>query len=326
MAQSNVTAISSRMKKAAQSRSGAARFARTYAPADPETRRATNQVEDYFAAQGMTELQVRYSPDEKIVWACQQHTALPCVNPPLLRDIKTFQRTLVEFVTSHAEDEVQPIENMVWASDSSGVFNLGGDLRLFAELVENQDRDSLIAYASDCIDVIHPTSQAYGLPILVIALVQGDALGGGFESILPFDVIVAEQSAKFGLPEILFGLFPGMGAYSYLSRRIGAIEAERMIQSGKIYSATELHEMGIVDVVAEDGFGGEAVSEYLQQNHRRHSVKRALRQVRRKVNPVTRDELMDIAELWVDTALAMSDSDVSRMVRLHDTQLRRQSP
>jgi DSF synthase len=48
--------------------------------------------------------------------------------------------------------------------------------------------------------------------VTTIALVQGDALGGGFETALSSNVLIAERSAKLGFPEILFNLFPGMGA------------------------------------------------------------------------------------------------------------------
>ena len=60
-----------------------------------------------------------------------------------------------------------------------------------------------------------------GLPMITIGLAQGDALGGGFESLLSFNVIIAERGAKFGFPETMFGLFPGMGAYSLVARRVG---------------------------------------------------------------------------------------------------------
>src|SRR3712207_4090014 len=101
------------------------------------------------------------------------------------------------------------------------------------------------------------------LPVITVALVQGDALGGGFECALAHDLIVAERSAKFGLPEVLFNLFPGMGAYSFLSRRIGRQAAERMILSGRVHTAEELHEMGLVDVLAPDGEGEEAVLDFV---------------------------------------------------------------
>jgi len=57
---------------------------------------------------------------------------------------------------------------------------------------------------------------------------------------------VAEKNAKMGLPEIMFNLFPGMGAYHLLCRRLPAVKAEQLILSGHTYSADELHEMGVV--------------------------------------------------------------------------------
>ena len=61
----------------------------------------------------------------------------------------------------------------------------------------------------------------FGLPIVTISLVRGNALGGGFEIALSGDVIIAERSAMMGFPEILFNCFPGMGAFQTLSSRVG---------------------------------------------------------------------------------------------------------
>ena len=67
--------------------------------------------------------------------------------------------------------------------------------------------------------------------LITIGLAQGDALGGGFESLLSFDVLVAEKGAKFGFPEQLFGLFPGMGALTFMGRKLGFAKAEQLIRS-----------------------------------------------------------------------------------------------
>ena len=115
-----------------------------------------------------------------------------------------------------------------------------------------EERLRAVPYAKLCIDNIYPRTQAFFTPTLTkITLVQGDALGGGFECALASDVIVAEESAQMGLPEILFNLFPGMGAYSLLSRKLDPVRAERMILSGRLYSAAELHDIGLVDIVDE---------------------------------------------------------------------------
>ena len=73
--------------------------------------------------------------------------------------------------------------------------------------------------------------------------------------LLSFNVIIAERGAKFGFPETLFGLFPGMGAYSLVSRRIGAALAEEMMLSGRCYSAEEMKEIGLVHIAGRAGAG-----------------------------------------------------------------------
>ena len=61
-----------------------------------------------------------------------------------------------------------------------------------------------------------------------------------WSSALSCDMLIAERQAKLGLPEVVFNLFPGMGAYTYLSRRIGSMKAEELIMSGRLYTAEEM--------------------------------------------------------------------------------------
>ena len=78
------------------------------------------------------------------------------------------------------------------------------------------------------------------VPITTISLIRGNALGAGFEGALSCDYVVVEESVQMGFPEVLFNMFPGMGAYSFLARRIDPVRVERMILSGRIFSANEL--------------------------------------------------------------------------------------
>src|SRR5688572_32819961 len=139
-------------------------------------------------------------------------------------------------------------------------------------LIKAGDREAIANYARLCIDNMYRRITNFRSPTMTtISLVQGDALGGGFECALASDVIVAEESAQMGLPEILFNLFPGMGAYSLLSRRIGMRAAEELILSGRILPAAKLHEMGIVDVLARDGQGEAAVREWIAKSWKRRN-------------------------------------------------------
>ena len=258
----------------------------------------------------------------KVFWQYMRPEGRPSFTFGLLRDMKASIDHLTRLFAERGQSEV-PVRYTVMASRMPGIFNLGGDLRRFADLIRAQDRTTLDRYAKACIDVQYPRSINMNLPIVSISLVQGDALGGGFEAALADDVIIAEKSAKFGLPECLFNLFPGMGALSFLTRKIGAPLAEKMVFSGQIYSAEELHQMGVVDVLADDGMGEQAVYDFVEKTERSFASRRSVYAARQIINPIRREELDRIVDMWVDAALTLTPADIRKMERLASAQDRR---
>ncbi len=257
------------------------------------------------------------------LWCFLDPVGLPNFTPGLLGDLLDAQ---AEIRTALAEDRARgeiKFRNFVLASKIPGVFNLGGDLALFAELIATADRERLTAYAYKCVDLVHTIHEGFGDGIETIGLVQGKALGGGFEAALSCHTLVAERSARFGLPEIMFNLFPGMGAFNFLSRRIGVSAAERMILGGRIYTAADLLEHGVVDIVAEDGEGVEAVNRFARESLRFSHARRAVREARQVMQPLTRAELIRMTDIWVDAALGLGADDLRRMNRLVAAQGRR---
>ncbi len=164
--------------------------------------------------------------------------------------------------------------------------------------------------------MLHRNIDNLDLPITTVSLIQGQALGGGFETALSCDVIVAERSSQMGFPEILFNLFPGMGAYNLLTRRIGSALAERIILSGQTYTAAELYDMGVIDVLAEDGQGVQATEDYLNSHNQSHNTIRSIKKIRQLVHPITLQNLYDIVDIWVEAAMDLSLKDLSKMDRL----------
>ncbi|TZF91292.1 crotonase/enoyl-CoA hydratase family protein [Cognatilysobacter lacus] len=244
----------------------------------------------------------------------------PCFRRELMHDMWSM---LSEVTPPQTDASVCPLQHVVLASDAPGAFNLGGDLELFASLIRSGDRDGLMDYATRCIDGVHLLHQGLGGNVRTIALVQGDALGGGMELALACQVIVAEEGVEMGLPEVLFGLFPGMGAYSFLSRRVAPQLAERLILEGRILPAHELHRMGIVDILAPRGHGARIVRELIQQEQRAPHAHLALNRVRRLAQAVTYEELLGITSIWVDAALALGDRSLRAMERIVRAQARR---
>lgn len=260
-----------------------------------------------------SQLSVHYDEKYKAGWYYMHASPRPCFTAQLLEEINEYQN----FVKSEMKTSLQDKYNyLILSSNIEGVFNLGGDLAVFQKLIQNRDKGSLLSYAIKCIDVLYNNIIHLGTELTTIALVQGDALGGGFEAALSSNLLIAEEGVKMGLPEVLFNLFPGMGAYTLLSRKVGQVKAEEIILSGRLYSAEELFELGIVDILAKKGEGEMEVYRYINSADRKANSYQAIRKVKDIYNPITYQELIDITKIWVDSALNINDKDLRMMDKL----------
>jgi DSF synthase len=272
----------------------------------------------------LSQMELSIDPVRSVYWQYLRPTIRPSFTMELLGDMKRSLNILNDLYVGdgHSTPEIRWV---VMASALPGIFNLGGDLPLFVDLIKERNRDALLAYAIACIDVQYPRSVNLDRPFVSISLVQGDALGGGFEAALADDLIIAEKGAKFGLPEILFNLFPGMGALTFLTRKVGRARAEDLVFSGKIYTAEEMRDLGVVDIVVEDGCGQSAVYDFIDTVGRSYAARSAVYRARQAIHPITREELVQITESWVDAALTLDPIDLRKMERLATAQDRRWS-
>ncbi len=284
---------------------------------------ATVQAARAIGDPGYDNLQISIDTRNATCWCFMDPVGKPSYTHELMNDISTMQATITKTFANLPSQASAPFSWFVMASAVPGIYNLGGDLGHFAQRIRSRDLQAMRHYGHVAVEAIHRNTVAFDSPLVTIALVQGDALGGGFEHALSFDLIVAERSAKMGLPEILFNMFPGMGAYSFLSRRMTRDKAEALILSGRIHTAEELHEMGVVDVLAEDGQGQQAVIDYIARHNRKHNAHQSLYRARRRVNPVTLEELIDVVDIWAEAALNLTEADLRKMDRLCSAQNRR---
>jgi DSF synthase len=215
------------------------------------------------------------------------------------------------------------VRHFVMTSDVPGVFNFGGDLALFVLLVRAQDIDSLRLYGRRCVDLVWWMENAAKLGVHTTVLVQGDTLGGGLESVLPFHKVIFERSAQAGFPEVLFNLFPGMGAWNFTIRKAGFAVANDMILSGRLYTADQLYRRSLVDVVVEDGAGEAAIDTVVRSVDPRLRGTLAALHARQMAAPITYESLMAIVDQWAETALALTTRDLRLMERLARAQARK---
>ena len=265
----------------------------------------------------------RYDRENAMVWCYMQPSLKPCFTPELLEEMRSLKASIEDQVRcDQLNTNTSSLRYQVLASRVPGIFNLGGDLALFLEAIRTGNQDRLSAYATSCIDMVYGVATSYNLPLTTISLVQGEALGGGFEAALASNVLIAERGSKMGLPEILFNLFPGMGAYTLLSRRLDPARAEKIILSGKMYTSEELYEIGVVDVLANPGEGEQAVYTYISKQNQMYGGCQALRRIRQRYQPIDYQELLDITADWVDTAMQLPEKDLRTMDRLAHSQKR----
>ncbi|MEP3275241.1 MAG: crotonase/enoyl-CoA hydratase family protein [Stappiaceae bacterium] len=297
---------------------------------EASTQTVSRSVESHellnFLNRRYQQIEVRLDPNTQSVWCYLKPDGPPSFTPALVRELKIFHRSLQALVHSQGPFDDPYVRYFVQGSRSPGIYNMGGDLDFMVDRINAGDKESLREYAYGCVDAVYQIATGFDCGIVSVAMIEGDALGGGFEGALCCHVLIAEKSVKLGLPEILFNCFPGMGAYSLLSRRLDIARAERMIFSGKIYSAQEMYDLGVVDQVVEDGGAEQAVRSYISNKNRgSHDVRKTLYQVRQRVNPLTLSELRDVTDMWVDTALRLSPRDLRRMSQLRKAQSRRLS-
>ena len=278
----------------------------------------------YYSPESFRQLNISFEDDNDVLWLHMKPKGRGCFTVGLLSELKRYQQGLLKWRGHYYVDQqLVPVKYEVLASELEGIFNYGGDLELFLRAIKNNDRDTLLSYGIACIDVVFPNSVNYNLPITTISLVRGDALGGGLEAALSSSVVVAERGVNMGFPEIMFGLFPGMGAYSLLTRRVSPSVAKKIISGGQVYSSEEFYEMGIVDQLAEKGKGIEAVNSFITKHVRHHKGYCAIDNVVKQENPVNYEHLYKVVELWVETALNLSKKELRVMERLAKAQIQK---
>ncbi len=266
------------------------------------------------------EISVRYDVEHRAVWCYYKPGPRSCFSLIMLQELRQMQQNIIDYFDTRKTDSEPPIRYQILFSQVPGVYSLGGDLALFSRLIKEKKRQQLFDYAKLCVDITYLNSVNMHLPVTTISLVEGVALGGGFESALSSNILIATENSEMGFPEIRFNLFPGMGAYSLLTRSCGMAIAERMVSSGMTYNGRELYEMGIVHHLAEIGKSQESVSKFIRQHRRLGNGRRAIQQVRQRYHPLKYQELEDITEIWVDTAMRLEDKDLRFIDRLINAQ------
>lgn len=269
----------------------------------------------FTAAGNMKQISAFYEEGRRVMWMMLRAQPRPCFNHELIDEIMTLARA--------AKDSGLPIDFWVTGSLVPQIYNVGGDLNFFAEAIRNGKREALRAYARACVDCVHAASRGFDTGAISLAMIEGTALGGGFEAALAHHFVLAQNNARMGFPEMAFNLFPGMGGYSLVARRSGMKLAEELISSGESHTAEWFHGKGLVDTLFEPGEAYRATRTFIDVMRPKLNGMRAMLRARQRVLNLSRSELMDITEDWVESAFSIDPKDRAYMERLVLAQNRR---
>lgn len=268
----------------------------------------------YAPVRKLTQLSAFYEPARRTLWMLTHPHPRPCFTTHLLKEIL------------HVFDAVRSdgsVDFCVFGSSLDGVFNTGGDLALFASAIRKDERDELTKYAYLCVEAVYEAYRGMGRDVIGIALVEGSALGGGFEAALAHQYVFAQKDVRLGFPEIAFNLFPGMGAYSFVARKTNRNLCQQLITSGEAHTAQWCAEQGLVDATFEPGLGVETVRAHIDALRQKLTGVRAMFRAARRFENLHHDELLDITDDWVDAAFKLSEPELAYMERLVKAQRKR---
>jgi enoyl-CoA hydratase/carnithine racemase len=167
-------------------------------------------------------------------------------NPPVNTLGNPVLEALLAAVESLQDDPA--VRAVVITGSGDKAFASGADLPEFVRMLDSPDE---IAYHTSLTRRLFDSISALRQP--VVAAVQAAAVGGGLELALSCDLIVADERARLGVPEVGLGLIPGAGGTQRLPRRIGAARAAELVLRGRLLKAAKAEQVGLVNEVAPEG-------------------------------------------------------------------------
>jgi len=180
---------------------------------------------------------VEYEMEDRIAVVTINRPPVNALNPQVEGEIKEVFQEL---------GNLEGVGAVIVTGGGGKAFMAGADIKMIRD-VEQEDAYALSRTTQSVLNVVEQFER------VVIAAVNGLALGGGCEVALACDIRVADESAVFGFPEVGLGLLPGAGGTQRLARLVGIGKAKELILTGDPVDAVEAKSFGLVERVAPKG-------------------------------------------------------------------------
>lgn len=241
-----------------------------------------------------------------------------CITSVFLQSTRRLIHSIKVNFGSERPVDGQVIKYVAYRSADPNVFLYGADFDIFLQAIRTGDRQVLFDYAYGCVDLCFENYNLIGGSIPTIAVVSGSTFGGGFEAVASCNVVIADRTADFQLPEMRFSSFPGL-AYSIVGRRAPMGALHEMVMNSSSWSAETAKKLGVVDVLTDEN-PIRAAEIYVAGLGRRHAAHCGALKAMNRVKSLSRAELHEIVEEWVICTMSLPRYSMHVIEKLREAQ------
>lgn len=268
-------------------------------------------------AGALPQISLAYEPQCKLLWITLRPEPKPVFTLPVIESVRAVQLAISDL---WGTGEDRPVLFLAYRARGR-VFSLGGDLDYYLDCLAKNDRAGLRNYARTAADVIQMNRSGIDGAVVTLTTVHARAMGGGIDPARACNVMIAEEEANFCYPEVNYNHFP-ISAVPILSRHAGPIEAEKILLSGREYSAAEFLDRGVVDALVPTGGGEDWIRRYATGAQASHSARVALMAAFNRQAGDLGAALSAGAESWVSHMLSLKPLEISKLQRITAAQER----
>ncbi|WP_375460192.1 enoyl-CoA hydratase-related protein [uncultured Enterovirga sp.] len=268
-------------------------------------------------AGALPQISLTYEAEHKLLWITLRPEPKPVLTLPLIESIRKVQISVWE-MWGRAPD--RPILFMACRSRGR-VYSLGGDLDYYLDCLARNDQAGLVDYARAASDVILMSRNGLNGSVITLSAVHARVMGGGVDSARGCNVMVAEEDATFCYPEVNYNHFP-ISAVPILSRHTGAVEAEKILLSGRDYSAAEFLDRGVVNALVPKGSGEDWIRRYCAGSQASHAARVALFAAFNAQSGDLASALEGAVASWVSHIMTLTPLEISKLQRITAAQER----
>lgn len=207
---------------------------------------------------------------------------------------------------------------IIWTSAIESIFCLGLDLKYILELIKHQDESNLRQYIQRCADVLFINYHNLELPVINIAVINGNAFGGGIDFALSSDVVFAKDGIDCGLSTSEAGILPSVGLPYYFFKFNGNDLEEKIINQNT-QSLDQLLKNHAVNYHYKDD-PGQVLSDFISRSSEHFLTYACTYRVKKKSSQLKQSFINDFINMWLASALNLTTKEILGLEKMAEIQ------